>query len=323
MCTAVNMTTAHHYFGRNLDLEYSYQEEVVVTPRSYPFRFRHAPASDSHYAMIGMATVMDGVPLYYEATNERGVSMAGLNFPGSADYKPMAEGKDNIAPFEFIPWVLSRCADMSEVRACLSRVSVLAERYNDSLPLQPLHWMISWQDESIVVESVADGLHICENPVGVMTNNPPFETQLFGLNNYMSLSPVQPENAFAPGLPMTLYSNGMGALGLPGDLSSASRFVRVAYTKMNSACGDSEAESVNQFFHILGSVAMTRGAVLVYGKPEITIYSCCCNADTGVYYYTTYENSRITGVDMHREDLDGDRIVRFPLEKGPKILMAN
>ena len=270
-----------------------------------------------------MATVMDGVPLYYEATNERGVSMAGLNFPGSADYKPMAEGKDNIAPFEFIPWVLSRCADMSEVRACLSRVSVLAERYNDSLPLQPLHWMISWQDESIVVESVADGLHICENPVGVMTNNPPFETQLFGLNNYMSLSPVQPENAFAPGLPMTLYSNGMGALGLPGDLSSASRFVRVAYTKMNSACGDSEAESVNQFFHILGSVAMTRGAVLVHGKPEITIYSCCCNADTGVYYYTTYENSRITGVDMHREDLDGDRIVRFPLEKGPQILMAN
>ena len=323
MCTAVNMTTAHHYFGRNLDLEYSYQEEVVVTPRSYPFRFRHAPASDSHYAMIGMATVMDGVPLYYEATNERGVSMAGLNFPGSADYKPMAEGKDNIAPFEFIPWVLSRCADMSEVRACLSRVSVLAERYNDSLPLQPLHWMISWQDESIVVESVADGLHICENPVGVMTNNPPFETQLFGLNNYMSLSPVQPENAFAPGLPMTLYSNGMGALGLPGDLSSASRFVRVAYTKMNSACGDSEAESVNQFFHILGSVAMTRGAVLVHGKLEITIYSCCCNADTGVYYYTTYENSRITGVDMHREDLDGDRIVRFPLEKGPQILMAN
>ena len=212
---------------------------------------------------------------------------------------------------------------MDEVRACLSRVSVLAERYNDVLPLQPLHWMISFEDESIVVESVADGLHVCENPVGVMTNNPPFETQLFGLNNYMGLSPVQPENRFAPGLPMTLYSNGMGALGLPGDLSSASRFVRVAYTKMNSACGDSEAESVNQFFHILGSVAMTRGAVLVHGKPEITIYSCCCNADTGVYYYTTYENSRITGVDMHREDLDGDRIVRFPLEKGPQILMAN
>ena len=323
MCTAVNMTTAHHYFGRNLDLEYSYQEEVVVTPRSYPFRFRHAPASDSHYAMIGMATVMDGVPLYYEATNERGVSMAGLNFPGSADYKPMAEGKDNIAPFEFIPWVLSRCADMSEVRACLSRVSVLAERYNDFLPLQPLHWMISWQDESIVVESVADGLHVCENPVGVMTNNPPFETQLFGLNNYMSLSPVQPENAFAPGLPMTLYSNGMGALGLPGDLSSASRFVRVAYTKMNSACGDSEAESVNQFFHILGSVAMTRGAVLVHGKPEITIYSCCCNADTGVYYYPTYENSRITGVDMHREDLDGRATVTYPLIRGQQFNMQN
>ena len=323
MCTAVNLTTKHHYFGRNLDLEYSYQEEVVVTPRGYSFPFRHVSGPARAYAMIGMATVMDGIPLYYEATNERGVSMAGLNFPGSADYKPMTAGRDNVPPFEFIPWVLGQCANMDEVRACLSRVSVLAERYNDVLPLQPLHWMISWQDESIVVESLPDGLHVSENPVGVMTNNPPFEMQLFGLNNYMSLSPVQPENAFAPGLPMTLYSNGMGALGLPGDLSSASRFVRVAYTKMNSACGDSEAESVSQFFHILGSVAMTRGAVLVHGKPEITIYSCCCNADTGVYYYTTYENSRITGIDMHHEDLDGDRIARFPLEKGPQVLMKN
>ena len=323
MCTCVNLTTGHHYFGRNLDLEYSYREEVVVTPRAYPFRFRHASAPEAHYAMIGMATVMDGVPLYYEATNERGVSMAGLNFPGSADYKPMTAGKDNIAPFEFIPWVLGQCADMAEVRTCLERVSVLAERYNDTLPLQPMHWMISCGDASIVVESVADGLHVCENPVGVMTNNPPFETQLFGLNNYRALSPSQPENTFAPDVPLTLYSNGMGALGLPGDLSSASRFVRAAFTKMHSSCGQSEAESVNQFFHILGAVAMTRGAVLVNGKPEITVYSCCCNADTGVYYYTTYENSRITGVDMHRENLDGQTLSRFPLTQGPQILMAN
>ena len=323
MCTAATYQTDDFYMGRTLDYEFSYGEEITVMPRRFPLEFRHGGRTDEHYAMIGTAHVSDGYPMYYDAVNEKGLGMAGLNFAVSAHYAEPQDGKQNIAQFEFIPWVLSRCADMSEVRACLSHVSVLAERYNDSLPLQPLHWMISWQDESIVVESVADGLHICENPVGVMTNNPPFETQLFGLNNYMSLSPVQPENAFAPGLPMTLYSNGMGALGLPGDLSSASRFVRVAYTKMNSACGDSEAESVNQFFHILGSVAMTRGAVLVHGKPEITIYSCCCNADTGVYYYTTYENSRITGVDMHREDLDGDRIVRFPLEKGPQILMAN
>jgi len=323
MCTAVNFTTKDHYFGRNLDLEYSYREEVVITPRRYPFRLRRVRDLPEHYAMIGMATVADGVPLYYEATNERGVSMAGLNFPGSADYKPEAADRDNVAPFEFIPWVLGQCADMGEVRACLARVSLLNEPFSEALPLSPLHWMISWRDESIVVESVADGLHIYDNPVGVMTNNPPFPTQLFGLNRHMALSPRQPENALAPGLPLSPYSSGMGAIGLPGDLSSPSRFVRAAYTKLHSICGDSEAESVNQFFHILGSVAMTRGAVLVGDKPDITIYSSCCNADTGVYYYTTYENSRITGVDMHGEDLDGDTPARYPLTTGPQIFMLN
>lgn len=323
MCTAVNFTTKDHYFGRNLDLEYSYHEEVVVTPRRYPFTFRQAHALPDHYAMIGMATVMDGVPLYYEATNERGVSMAGLNFPGNAFYHPQAPDKDNITPFEFIPWVLGQCADMGEVRACLARISLLDEAFSPSSPLAPLHWMISWKDESLVVESMRDGLHVHENPVGVLTNNPPFETQRFGLNRCMALSPKQPENAFAPGLSLEAYGSGLGAVGLPGDLSSPSRFVRAAFARLNARCGDSEAESVNQFFHILGSVAMARGTVLIGDKPEITLYSSCCNADRGIYYYTTYENSRITGIDMHREDLNASAIVRFPLEKGPQILMAN
>lgn len=323
MCTAATYKTKDHYFGRNLDLEYSYNETVTVTPRNFPFRFRKAPTLETHYAMIGMATVMDGCPLYYEATNEKGLSMAGLNFPGNADYKPVAEGVDNITTFEFIPWILGQCANLTEAREKLSHVNLVDIPFSDSLPIATLHWIISDRDASITVESVREGLMIYDNPIGLLTNNPPFPFQMFNLNNYMSLSREAPQNTFAPDLPLTAYSRGMGGMGLPGDLSSASRFVKAAFTKLNSLSGDSESESISQFFHILGSVAMTRGAVLVHGKPEITIYSCCCNADTGVYYYTTYENSRITGVDMHREDLDGDRIVRFPLEKGPQILMAN
>ena len=87
---------------------------------------------------------------------------------------------------------------------------------------------------------------IRDSPVGVLTNNPPFPQQMFMLNNYMNLSPRQPENKFASELDLTTYSRGMGALGLPGDLSSASRFAKVAFTKMNSVSGNSEAESVSQ-----------------------------------------------------------------------------
>ncbi len=315
MCTAATYKTADHYFGRNLDYEFAYNQTVTVTPRNYPFDFRHAPKMTSHFAMIGMAFVQEGYPLYYDATNEKGLSMAGLNFPQNADYKPFAEGKDNIAPFEFIPWVLSQCEDLGQVRALLSRLNLLNEDFSEALPLSPLHWMISDRNGSIVVESVADGLKVYENPVGVMTNNPTFDYHLTNLVNYMSASPEDPENRISGEIALKPYSRGMGGLGIPGDLSSASRFVKAAFTRLNSRSGDSEVESVSQFFHILGSVAQQKGCCKVEHGYEYTIYSSCCNTDRGIYYYTTYENSRVTGVDMHRENLDGTEIVSYPLEK--------
>lgn len=324
MCTAATYKTKDHYFGRNLDLEYSYNETVTVTPRNFPFRFRKAPTLETHYAMIGMATVMDGCPLYYEATNEKGLSMAGLNFPGNADYKPVAEGVDNITTFEFIPWILGQCANLTEAREKLSHVNLVDIPFSDSLPIATLHWIISDRDASITVESVREGLMIYDNPIGLLTNNPPFPFQMFNLNNYMSLSREAPQNTFAPDLPLTAYSRGMGGMGLPGDLSSASRFVKAAFTKLNSLSGDSESESISQFFHILGSVAQQRGCVhMGGGKYEITIYSSCCNTDKGIYYYTTYENSQITAVDMNREDLDGDAPVCYPLIQGQHIYFQN
>ena len=324
MCTAATYKTRDHYFGRNLDLEYSYNETVTVTPRNFPFRFRKAPTLETHYAMIGMATVMDGCPLYYEATNEKGLSMAGLNFPGNADYKPVAEGVDNITTFEFIPWILGQCANLTEAREKLSHMNLVDIPFSDSLPIATLHWIISDRDSSITVESVREGLMIYDNPIGLLTNNPPFPFQMFNLNNYMSLSREAPQNTFAPDLPLTAYSRGMGGMGLPGDLSSASRFVKAAFTKLNSLSGDSESESISQFFHILGSVAQQRGCVhMGGGKYEITIYSSCCNTDKGIYYYTTYENSQITAVDMNREDLDGDAPVCYPLIQGQHIYFQN
>ena len=159
-----------------------------------------------------------------------------------------------------------------------------------------------------------DGLHVHDDPVGVLTNNPPFDMQMFHLNNYLSLSPHQPENHFAPDAPLSTYSRGMGALGLPGDLSSQSRFARVAFTRAHSVSGDSEEESVSQFFHILGAVDQQRGCCEVAeGKYEITIYTSCCSAETGTYYYTTYENHQITAVDMKKEALDSDSLIRYPM----------
>ena len=310
--------------GRTLDYEFSYGDEITVTPRNYEFQFRHMGSVSSHYAMIGMAHVAGDYPLYYDAMNEKGLGMAGLNFVGNADFQEVDDTRDNVAQFEFIPWILCQCATLEEAKKLLSRMNLVGTPFSPQLPTAQLHWLIADDSGSLTVECMTDGLHIYDNPVGVLTNNPPFDKQLFHLNDFMHLSPKQPENTFSSDLNLQAYSRGMGALGLPGDLSSASRFVRVAFTKLNSRSGDSENESVSQFFHILGSVDQQRGCCEVAdGKYEITLYTSCCSADTGIYYYTTYENHQISGVDMYRENLDGDTLARYPLINGEQIHMQN
>ena len=324
MCTAATYQTKDFYFGRTLDYESSYGEEVTVTPRNYPFHFRSAGDSEKHYAMIGMAHVAGDYPLYYDAVNEKGLGMAGLNFVGNADYKERVNGADNVAQFEFIPWILCQCASVSEAKELLKKINIDNTPFSDKMPLAQLHWIIADKSGAITVESVREGLKVYDNPAGVLTNNPPFGEQMLNLSNYMNFSPKSPENRFSEQLPLQTYSRGMGALGLPGDLSSQSRFVRVAFVKMNSISGSTESESVSQFFHILGSVDQQRGCCDVGGGNfEITIYTSCCNADKGIYYYTTYENHQITAVDMNKENLDGTHLISYPLIQGEQIKMQN
>lgn len=324
MCTAITYKTKDFYFGRNFDLEYSYHETVTIVPRKFPLHFCQVKDLPEHYAIIGMAYVSEGYPLFYDGINEKGLGMAGLNFPGNAVYHPAANDKDNVASFEFIPWILGQCGSVSEAKVLLNKINIANINFSEELPASPLHWIIADRESSVVVESMADGLHIHEDPIGLLTNNPPFPMQLFYLHNFMGLSIKPAQNRFSPKIELEGYSRGMGAMGLPGDLSSASRFVKAAFTKLNAVSGDSESESISQFFQILGAVAQQRGCVeMGEGKYEITIYSSCCNADKGIYYYTTYENSQITAVDMYKEDLNGSRLCLYPLVQEQQIHWQN
>lgn len=324
MCTALSFTAQNHYFGRTLDLDCSYGEEVCVMPRRFPLSFRKMGDMPEHYAMIGMATVVGGIPLFYDAVNEHGLAMAGLNFPENAYYYPIAEGRDNVAPFEFIPWILGACKTVAEARMLLDKINIVNIPFSENLPLSPLHWMISDSEGSIVVETMRDGIHIHDNPVGVMTNNPPFEYQLFNLNNYRSLRTDNGENYFSDSIPLKNYCQGLGALGLPGDVSSMSRFVRIAFGRANSVCGGDEESAVSQFFHLLTSVEMNRGCCKTpSGKWDITVYTSCANTQRGLYYYTTYDNRQITCVDMHKTDLDSAEISRYPLVTAQQINFQN
>ena len=323
MCTAISFKADNHYFGRTLVLEYSYNETVTVTPRNYPFSFTDGTESKNHYALIGMATVADNYPLYYEATNEKGLSMAGLNFPDNAEYFPKKEGRHNIAPFELIPWTLTQCKDVSEAKNLLKNLNLTDIPFSSKLPSSPLHWIIADKHEAVTAESTEEGLKVYHNPVGVLTNNPPFPYHLLHLSTFMNLSPYPHENKFSDKISQRSFSRGTGAIGLPGDCSSQSRFVRASFNKLNAATFETESENVEQFFHILSSVEQIKGTVKTNdGKDVQTVYTSCCSTDKGIYYYTTYGNRSITGIDLHKESLDSTELVTFPLRES-RIVMDN
>lgn len=318
MCTAISFHAEHHYFGRTLDYEHSFGEEVVLTPRNFPLPFRQLPTVERHHAILGMAHVEDGYPLYYDAMNDHGLAMAGLNFTRFARYEK--EHGNAIAPHELIPWVLGRCRNTAEARSLLSHTSIAQMDFSQTLPAARLHWLIADREDCFVLEPLERGLRIYDNPTGVLTNDPPFDDQILQLSNFMHLSPEPPKNRFAPGLDLQPYSRGMGALGLPGDLSSQSRFVRAAFTVLNAT----RENGLCQFFHILGTVAQVRGCCrLEGGKQEHTLYTSCCDTSKGIYHYTTWQNRRINAVDMHREDLEGRTLVRFPISDGEDVRFRN
>ena len=321
MCTSIALSPRLSYYGRNLDLEYSFGEEVVVTPRRFPLRLRESPLLDSHYAMMGMAADAQGFPLYAEAINEKGLYMAGLNFPGNAFYD--GNGPQNgqpVAPYELIPLVLGSCASLEEARALLARIRLVALPFGPEYPLAPLHWHIADPTGSLVLEPLAEGLRLYNDPAGVLTNNPPFPFQLMNLNNYQQLTALPPENRFSGDLPLAPYGQGMGAMGLPGDCSPMSRFVRAAFLRAKAVCGSGEEEAVGCLFHILDAVAMVRGSVITpEGKEDMTRYSCCASAESRTYYYKTYGNSQITAVRLLHQDLESTRLTVFPLLSGPQF----
>lgn len=325
MCTSIAMTTGDFYFGRNMDLDYRFGEHIVLTPRNFPIEFRRAGSMENHYAILGMATVAENYPLYAEAMNEKGLCIAGLNFPDNAFYpENEVSDKKNISPFELPLWLLGKCASIDEAEKLLSETNIVGIPFSESMPLTPLHWHIADSKRSLTLEVTKNGTYLCDNPVGILTNNPPFEFQMTNLCNFMNLTSKYPQNRLSDKISLTPYGNGLGAIGLPGDFSPPSRFVKAAFMSLNSDCECNEEDSVSQFFHIMESVSIVRGCVMNKDeKMTITTYCCCMNVTKGYYYYRSYSNSRLTAVNMFKENLDSDCLREFPLMEKQSVLWIN
>lgn len=302
MCTAISFTNGDNYFGRNLDLDYEYETQVVVTPREYPIKFTCGDIAERHYAMVGKAVVDNNYPLYFEATNEKGLSCAALNFSGFAHYKKGC-GKNLVASYEFILWVLALNETVSAAKDKIKKIKISDTAFSAGFKPTGLHFLIADKNESVTVEQTAAGLNVYENKYGVLTNNPEFPFHELYYEGFAHLSPKNKisENS---------YSNGLGAFSLPGDFSSLSRFVKAAFVKEHSVCKSNDNESVAHFFHILDSVAVPSGSVIKSdGGVHKTLYSSCCNASKGIYYYKTYNNLIPNITNMYAFDLDGKELI--------------
>lgn len=324
MCTSIALRNEEAYFGRSMDLGCGFNECVAVTPRNYPFVFRKAGTLNSHRAIIGMAQVEDNYPLYAEGCNESGLGMAGLNFPGNAFYfKTPSADKANISPFEIIPWVLGQCDTVKQARELICKSQLTDIPFSEKLPLATLHWQIADKESTIVLECTESGMNIYDNPVNVLTNNPTFDFQLLNLSRYLNLTVKRPSNVFSDN-GVQINSLGLGSVGLPGDFSSMSRFVKAAFILMNSKCGCNEESMVSQFFHILDSVAVVNGSIGDNSdEGYYTRYSCCMDLNRGIYYYKTYNNSRIAAINMNKGCLDSKELIKFPLRTHQSILWEN
>ena len=311
MCTAIS---TNGFFGRTLDIERSYNEQIVIIPRKFCVEFLYEGVSQVHPAIIGVATVADGIPLYYDAVNEHGLAAAGLNFPISAVYKnKKAEGKYNVASYELIPFVLTNCRTVCEAKDLLKNTIITANSFSQKLKATPLHWMIADSECSITVEPTENGLEIYNNELGVLTNEPPFLYHATHVCEFLQFGAHNPCNSLCPAKKLAPYSRGMGAMGLPGDYSSSSRFIRALFAKEHTEAYKNEVE---RFFHVMDTVTVPYGCVKTdAGDNSFTLYTSCADLKAKNYYYTTYDCRHIRTVKLDASRANGNQVVCVPMHE--------
>ena len=313
MCTGVRFVDdqGNMYFGRNLDWSCSYGERVVITPTGYEPVSPFGAISQIKHPVIGMGIVQENVPLYFDCGNTAGLAVAGLNFPGYAQYaQGPIEGKTNIAAYEFPLWVVANFETVDEVEAALGNAAIVDKPINDLYPSSLLHWIIGDATRSIVVEYTEAGMQVFHNDFDVLANQPGFAWHAENVRNYLNVTPDVPGPLNWRTAELSAYGSGGGMRGLPGDYYSPSRFVREAYLNAHYPQKDTEDENVSKLFHLLAGVAMIDGAArMTNGEFERTVYSGGVSTRTNTYYYSTYEDPAIRSVALADHNAEGSELI--------------
>ncbi len=328
MCTSLTLQTKNgqHLFARTMDFTLDFNQEVIIVPRSYRWNNITGEIIETKQAVIGMGINYQERVILADGVNEAGMTCATLYFPGFATYnESIDDNKTNLAPFDFVAWSLTQFNSIKELRKSVDSISFL----DVPLPIlgltPPLHWIIAdkW-GECIVLEPTTEGLKVYDNPLGVMTNSPEFNWHLQNLRQYIGLRSQPYESIQWGDLSLSAFGQGSGSIGLPGDFTPPSRFVRAAYGKQNIQDIDNEEEGVSAIFHILSNCELPKGGVITEeGTLDNTIYTSAMCMESGIYYYHTYDCRQIIAIHLFHENLDTDEIKTYPFQRKQQIFYEN
>lgn len=327
MCTSFTyqMKDGSNALARTMDFSFKLDPDAVLIPRSYAWNAQpDGSAHITNYAFAGLGR-NEGEFVFADGVNECGLSCAVLYFPGFATYEQeVTEGKTNLAPHEVVFWMLSSFASVEEVRIAVQDLNIVHTAIELLGIVPPFHWIaIDKTGETIVIEPMKGGIVVHDNLVGVMSNSPDFSWHMTNIRNYIGVSPYQLEPIALGGVTFAPFGQGSGTVGLPGDYTPPSRFLRVLFGKQTIGHAQHEKDAVTAMFHLLFSVDIPRGSVIADNGIDYTQHSCAMFCDTGTYYFKTYDNSQICKIDLFAEDLDANEPKVWSIPKEQQIRDMN
>lgn len=313
MCTAVTLRSrqGETFLGRTMDFSYPLDPQLYVMPRGYEW----SNALDTirihnRYGYIGVGQDISKIT-FADGVNEMGLAVAALYFPGYAEYGKYrwVDGatQNSIAAIELVNFLLGICSTVEDAVTTLRSVQLVGVPDSVTNSVAPLHWIVCDRSgRCMTVEQTKDGLHLFNNPVGVLSNSPDFEWHMNNLRNYMRASPEQREKAQWGNLVLTPFGQGGGTEVLPGGYTPPARFVRTVFQKMHVPVPENRESAVVTGFHVLEGVSIPKGVVMTArGTDDYTQYTVFLNTMTCEYFVRTYNNLQISTAKLSADAVSG------------------
>ena len=333
-CTGIRLTAQDGtvVYARTLEFGIDIHSDVLVVPRGYA-RIGTTPDGKegltwkTKYASTGLNGV--GLPFLFDGLNEKGLAAGTFYFPTSAGYMSYkaADAGKTMAIWEVGSWLLENFASVEEVKANIGKIVVPTVVFAGWGFAPEAHLVVhDASGKSIVIEYVGSKLNVYDNPLGVITNSPAFDWQMTNLRNYVNFSMTNVPPVKLGSVTLEPFGQGSGMLGLPGDFTPPSQFVRAVAFSHSVLPSKTGHDAILEAFHVLNQFDIPKGAAREHEKDahsnvlaDYTLWTSASDLKTKRYYFRTYDNSQIRMLDLMKMDLDAKDIVKMSI-KGEEVI---